>query len=100
MKFTGAVYAAATEVHNEFENEQPLILVREDILQRGLELHQNRFELIQRDVVLATLNTVQGRMRHPDFLGEIRVGKAATSLTQIPGKLSVEIPLHPSRLAK
>jgi len=30
VKFTAAVYAAATEVHNEFELGQRLILAREE----------------------------------------------------------------------
>ncbi len=35
VKFTAAVYAISTEVHDEFERGQRLILGWEDILQRG-----------------------------------------------------------------
>jgi hypothetical protein len=79
---------------------QRLVFAWEDIPQLDLQPAQDRFQLVERDVVFASLNTVERRMRHADLPGEIGVGKAATRLPQIPRKLTIEIPLHPRRLAK
>lgn len=77
-----------------------LILPRKYIPQTGLEPDQNRFEFIKRKMVLASLNSMKCGVRHADLLGELRVRKAASRLSQISRELSVEIPLHPRRLAK
>jgi hypothetical protein len=77
-----------------------LILVREDILQLRLQPDQDGFEFIKRKMVLTSFDSLERGVRHANFLREIRVGKAASRLSQIPRKLSVEVPLHLGKLAK
>ena len=82
-----------------FERE-PLKFIWENILQLDLQPTQDRFQLVQRDAVLASFDAVKRSVRHANFLREICIGKAATRLSQIMRKLTIKIPLHPAKLAK
>jgi hypothetical protein len=77
-----------------------LVLVWENVFQSGFQSDQNSFEFVHREVVLTSLDAMQRGVRHANFLREIRIRKAAPRLSQIPRKLSVEVPLHARRLAK
>jgi len=77
-----------------------LILFWEHIFQSHLQPAQDRLQLIQREMVLASFNAMERGMRHANLLREIRIGQATTRLSQKTRKLSVEVSLHPAKLAK
>ena len=45
-----------------------LELVRENVFQSNLQLVENRFQLVQRQMVFAALDPVNGRVGQTDFL--------------------------------
>ena len=58
-----------------------LELVRENIPHFDLQPPQNRFQFVEREMVLPSLDAVEGRVGNPDFPGEIRIRKIAPRLS-------------------
>ncbi|HTV43220.1 MAG TPA: hypothetical protein VMF08_21835 [Candidatus Sulfotelmatobacter sp.] len=50
---------------------------REDILQTNFQFHEDRFKLIQSQMVLAVLNAEKGLMRNATLFREFGIGKVA-----------------------
>ena len=74
--------------------------VRENIPQLDFKFVQNRFQLIEGNMMLASFNSVQRGMGDPDLFGEICVREIAPRFSQEFRKLAIQVSLHRERLAK
>ena len=77
-----------------------LKLVRKNILQPDFQFNENRFQLVQRQVVFAMLQAKQRLVGHARLLGKLRIGKIAPLFTQEFRQLSVQIASHGPKVAE
>ena len=77
-----------------------LKLAREDVAELDLQLPQDRFQLVQGQVVLSPLDAMQGGMGNAHPLSELGVRQASPRFSQVFRQLSIQIPSHAGKLPK
>ena len=77
-----------------------LKLARENVTQADLQFSQNRFQAVERQMMLSPFDAVQGRMREPGFSGERCVGKLAPGPPEKASELAIQFSAHGRTVAK
>ena len=72
-----------------------LVLLRKYVFQLDPQPVQDRLQFIQRNVLFAPFNTVEGGVRHADLFREFCIRKAPPRLPDIARKFAIQISLHP-----
>jgi len=67
---------------------------RENVFQADFQLHQNGFQFVQSQVMLAMLNAEECLIGYAHFLGELCVRKAAPFLAKEFRQLPIQVALH------
>jgi hypothetical protein len=81
-------------------NSGHLKFVREYIFQTNFQFHQDGFQLVQSQTMLAMLNAKKRLVGHPNPFGELCIRKVASFLAEEFCQLSVQIALHKRKVAK
>ena len=81
-------------------NGRPSELVREHIPQFDFQLVQNRFQLVERQMVFSPLDAVQCGVGNAHFFCERGIRKPPPRRPQKLGKLAIQMSLHGPRLAE
>jgi hypothetical protein len=71
-----------------------LKFVGENILQPDFQFHKNRFQFVQREMMLAVVDAKQSLMGNAGFFCKFRIRQAASLLFQKFRQLFVEFALH------
>jgi hypothetical protein len=71
-----------------------------NILQPDFQFHENRFQFIQREAMLAVFNAKQRLMGNADLFRKFRIRKTAPLLSQKFCELFVQVALHNLKVAK
>lgn len=77
-----------------------LKLGRENILQPDFQLDEDRFQFVERQAMLAVLNTEQGLVGNPRPFCKICVGEITALFTQEFRQLLVQIASHDAKMAE
>ena len=75
-------------------------LLRKHIAQPDFELIEERFQLVQGQVVFALLNPEQRHVRKTGLFAELGIAQLTPGFTQVLRQLTVKIALHPQKVAK
>jgi len=75
-------------------------LARKHVAELDLQLDQDRFQLVQGQVMFSPIDPMQGGMRDAHPLPELGVRQASPRLSQVFRQLSIQITSHPGKLPK
>jgi len=73
---------------------------RKNILQSNFQLHENRFQFIQRQMMLAVFEAEQRLVRNASLFREFGVGKTAAFFSQEFCQLLIQVALHAVKSGK
>jgi len=75
-------------------------LIGENIFHAHFQLHKNRFQFIQREVMFPMLDAEKRLMGYAHFFGKHRIGKLTTLFSQERCQLPIKIAFHNGKVAK